>query len=66
MIAIMMHYHDDQFNQQSSFQSSLGASPSFSRTVSGRGIRVLAMDGGGIRGLVLVELLRKIELDSGR
>ena len=39
---------------------------SSARTLSGRGVRVLAMDGGGIRGLVLVELLRKVEADSGR
>jgi predicted acylesterase/phospholipase RssA len=35
-------------------------------TVSGRGVRVLCMDGGGIRGLVLVALLRRIEADTGR
>mmetsp|Transcript_1270 Transcript_1270/g.3405 ORF Transcript_1270/g.3405 Transcript_1270/m.3405 type:complete len:1282 (+) Transcript_1270:1961-5806(+) len=35
-------------------------------TISGRGVRILCMDGGGIRGLVLVELLRKIEADTGR
>ena len=44
----------------------LGGSPAFARTLSSRGVRVLAMDGGGIRGLVLVEMLRKIEADSGR
>jgi hypothetical protein len=44
----------------------LGSSPGISRTVSGRGVRILAMDGGGIRGLVLVELLRKLEANTGK
>jgi hypothetical protein len=31
-----------------------------------RGLRILAMDGGGIRGLLEVEVLRRIELELGR
>ncbi len=30
------------------------------------GVRVLSLDGGGIRGLVLVEQLRKIEQETGK
>ncbi|KAF2366661.1 Patatin-like phospholipase domain [Trinorchestia longiramus] len=34
--------------------------------VSGRGLRVLTIDGGGTRGLVAVELLRRLEEQSGK
>ncbi len=33
--------------------------------IRGRGIRVLAMDGGGMKGLALVDLLRAIEQRAG-
>ncbi|KAI8470882.1 MAG: hypothetical protein J3K34DRAFT_520933 [Monoraphidium minutum] len=32
----------------------------------GRGVRVLAMDGGGMKGMAMVELLRQIERRAGR
>ena len=31
-----------------------------------RGLRILSMDGGGVRGLMEVEMLRKIEADTGK
>ncbi|XP_068231173.1 calcium-independent phospholipase A2-gamma-like [Palaemon carinicauda] len=34
--------------------------------VSGRGIRLLTIDGGGVRGLVAIEILRRIEEESGQ
>ena len=44
----------------------LGGSTTITRTVSSHGVRILSMDGGGIRGLVMVELLRKLEVDTGQ
>lgn len=34
--------------------------------ISGRGVRVLAMDGGGMKGMAMVEQLRQIEARAGR
>ncbi|XP_074646109.1 calcium-independent phospholipase A2-gamma-like [Tubulanus polymorphus] len=34
--------------------------------VKGKGIRLLTLDGGGTRGLIAVEILRKIEAQTGR
>lgn len=32
----------------------------------GRGLRILCLDGGGIRGLLMLEALKKLEADAGR
>ncbi|KAG0585410.1 hypothetical protein M758_2G009100 [Ceratodon purpureus] len=36
------------------------------RPVSKRGLRILSMDGGGMRGMATVQMLRNIELGTGR
>lgn len=34
--------------------------------IRGRGLRILAMDGGGMKGLAMVEMLRQLERRAGR
>jgi patatin-like phospholipase/acyl hydrolase len=36
------------------------------RPVSKRGLRILSMDGGGMRGMATVQMLRNIERGTGR
>ena len=32
----------------------------------GRGVRILCLDGGGVRGLLILEMLRRMEKDTGK
>ncbi len=36
------------------------------KPITGRGVRILAMDGGGMKGMTIVELLRNIERRAGK
>ena len=55
----------------SSFFSFVGENENLRRAIKGRqvakqGLRILAMDGGGMKGLATVQMLKEIEKGSGK